>query len=247
MYANAAECTATSGARRVPLLELYTSEGCDSCPPADRWVVGLTARGLAPDRIVTLAFHVDYWNYLGWTDPYARSEFSERQRAAARRTAARMVYTPQLLLNGKDYRRAILRDDFADRVAAINREQPAASISLKTGSRTDRMLTVSGEAVVQQPARRPGTLTYLALYENRIATQVLAGENRGRRLEHAAVVRELAGPFALDARGAARFEHEFRLERAWKRGDLSVAAFVQSDTSGEILQALAMGVCAPGK
>ena len=70
-----------SGELRVPVLELYTSEGCDSCPPADRWVSGLPARGLAADRVVTLAFHVDYWNHLGWADPYARAEFSERQRA----------------------------------------------------------------------------------------------------------------------------------------------------------------------
>src|SRR5262245_59198706 len=67
--ASAGECTATSGARRVPLLELYTSEGCDSCPPADRWIASLPSRGLTSDRVVTLAFHVDYWNYLGWTDP----------------------------------------------------------------------------------------------------------------------------------------------------------------------------------
>src|SRR5262245_35805377 len=61
-------CTAASSEYRMPVLELYTSEGCDSCPPADRWVSGLPARGLTTDRVVTLAFHVDYWNHLGWTD-----------------------------------------------------------------------------------------------------------------------------------------------------------------------------------
>jgi hypothetical protein len=242
--ADAAECSAASGARRVPLLELYTSEGCDSCPPADRWIIGLPARGLAQDRVIALAFHVDYWNYLGWTDPYAKPEFGERQRSAARRNAARMVYTPQLLLNGKDFRRAMLRDDFADRVAAINREGLLATISLKINSPTERMLIASGETRVQQIAGRAGASTYLALYENRLANRVLAGENRGRRLEHAAVVRELAGPFTLDAQGAARFDHGFQLDPTWKRGDLNVAAFVQSESSGEVLQALALG-CAP--
>ena len=241
---NAAECIATSGARRVPLLELYTSQGCDSCPPTDRWIVGLPARGLAPDRVVTLAFHVDYWNYLGWNDPYAKLEFSGRQRAAARRNAARIVYTPQLLLNGKDYRRGALRDDFADRISAINREQPLASINMKIDSHAERLLSVSAESVLHQTARRPAVFAYLALYEDRLANQVLAGENRGRRLEHAAVVRELAGPFPFNAQGAARFSHDFRLEHGWKRADLAVAAFAQSETSGDVLQALALGVCA---
>ena len=70
--APAAECTAASGERRVPLLELYTSEGCDSCPPVDRWVSELPARGYGRDRVVVLAFHVDYWDRLGWIDPYGR-------------------------------------------------------------------------------------------------------------------------------------------------------------------------------
>ena len=116
---SAGECSASSGQRRVPVLELYTSEGCDSCPPADHWVSGLPARGLTPDRVVALAFHVDYWNYLGWADQYARAEFSERQRAAARRSDAQAVYTSQLLLDGKDYRRGFLRDDIQERVAVL--------------------------------------------------------------------------------------------------------------------------------
>jgi hypothetical protein len=186
---------------------------------------------------------VDYWNYLGWVDPYAKPEFSERQRAAARRKTARFVYTPQLLLNGKDYRRGTLLDDLAERVGTISQGAPPATISLTLSHHADRPLAAKGEAVVQQPARRPGTAAFLALYENRIATKVLAGENRGRRLEHDFVVRELAGPFPLDGQGAARYDHGFRLDRAWKRDDLHVAAFVQHEDSGEILQALALGRC----
>jgi hypothetical protein len=244
IVAGAAECSATSGARRVPLLELYTSEGCDSCPPAERWINGLPARGLAPDRIVALAFHVDYWNYLGWADPYAKPEFSERQRSAGRRKAARFVYTPQLLLNDKDYRRGTLLDDLPERVAAINRETPLATISLTLSGQADAVLTARGEALVHQ-TRRPGTAAYLALYESRLATRVSAGENRGRRLEHDFVVRELAGPYPLDGQGIARYHHGFRLDRTWKHDDLHVAAFVQHAGSGEVLQALALGRCSP--
>src|SRR3954462_13042430 len=98
-----AECTASSRQTRVPLLELYTSEGCDSCPPTDRWVSELPARGYPPDRLVVLAFHVDYLGRLGWPDRFAQARFSDRQRAVNSRVGARVIYTPQLMLNGKDY------------------------------------------------------------------------------------------------------------------------------------------------
>ena len=75
--ATAAGCNATSSAQRVAVLELYTSEGCDSCPPTDRWVSALPARGFAAARVVTLAYHVDYWNHLGWTDPFAQARFRD--------------------------------------------------------------------------------------------------------------------------------------------------------------------------
>ena len=224
---SAGECAAASGARRVPVLELYTSEGCDSCPPADRWVSGLPGRGLTPDRVVTLAFHVDYWNHLGWVDPYARAEFSERQRASARRNAARFVYTPQLVLSGKDYRRGLLNDDMQERVAAINREAPPAMITLERKETAEGSIVASGKATVPQPERGGSMLAWLALYQNKLVTQVLTGENRGRRLEHDFVVRELAGPYALDAQGTARLGREFRIDRSWRRDELHLAAFVE--------------------
>ncbi|HKA44712.1 MAG TPA: DUF1223 domain-containing protein [Burkholderiales bacterium] len=243
LLAVAAECSATSGTQRVPLLELYTSEGCDSCPPADRWVSSLSARGLTPKQVVTLAFHVDYWNHLGWPDPYARPEYSARQQVASHRNGGRFVYTPQLLLDGKDYRRGSLRDDLDARLAAANREQPSASIRLSVADGVDGSITAGGEALVQQRAHRPAALAYLALYENRLASQVFAGENRGRRLEHDFVVRELAGPFRFDTSGAVRLAHSFRLDRTWKKSDLHVAAFVQDENSGEALQSLVLAVC----
>src|SRR5690242_9370111 len=101
----AADCSVKSGNSTVALLELYTSEGCDSCPPADRWVSELRRTGLAPDRVVPLAFHVDYWNYLGWTDRFAQSLFTQRQQNFVRYTRANTAYTPEIVLNGAEYRR----------------------------------------------------------------------------------------------------------------------------------------------
>ncbi len=236
--AQGATCSASSGARRVALLELYTSEGCDSCPPADRWVSALPARGLGADRVLTLAYHVDYWNYLGWRDPFAQARFSERQRHANARIGSRTVYTPQLMLGGKDYRRGDVRDAFAEHIAAVNREQPGADIALSMTLRGD---TLESSARVALRQAQAGAAVFLALYENRLANQVSAGENRGKRLTHDFVVRELAGPFAAGAPQAVN--HGFRVAPSWKLGDLTVAAFVQTAATGEVLQALALPAC----
>ena len=95
-----AQCRASSPSTTTALVELYTSEGCDSCPPADRWLSSLGPRGFAPDRVVPIALHVDYWDYIGWKDPYARQAHSARQRKMAKLARAAMVYTPQVLLQG---------------------------------------------------------------------------------------------------------------------------------------------------
>jgi hypothetical protein len=240
---HAASCTAESGAPRVALLELYTSEGCNSCPPTDRWVSELPRRGFTSDRVVTLAFHVDYWNYLGWPDPFSRAQFSERQRMASLRNRARVVYTPQLLLNGGDYRRGAVFDDFGERLSALGRGSAQAKISLHMQADGPAGLGVTGSATVADAAARGGARAYLALYENNLSNNVSAGENRGKRLQHDFVVRELAGPFAVESSGEARLKHRFSLDPRWKSGDLHVAAFVQSERSGDVLQALAAPAC----
>jgi hypothetical protein len=241
--AHSATCTAESGARSVPLLELYTSEGCNSCPPTDRWVSELPARGHASSSVVALAFHVDYWNYLGWRDPFSKPQFSERQRAASLRNRARVVYTPQLLLNGKDYRRGSVFDDFGQRVEVLNRSPSRARISLRLETGDPSALGVTGTATVADVAARTGAQAFLALYESNLSNEVKAGENRGKRLRHDFVVRELAGPYPVDSGGEASLARRFSLDSRWQSGDLNVAAFVQSERSGDVLQALAMAVC----
>ena len=238
--ADAAQCSAASGERRVPLLELYTSEGCDSCPPADRWLSGLPGRGYGPDRVVALAFHVDYWNYIGWVDPFAQQRYSERQRHAAARNQSRFVYTPQFMINGKDYRRGTWRDDFGEKVAAVNREPPRADLRLELNASADT-IAVNGSASIADAGDRAQAQAWLALYENRLASNVTAGENRGKRLEHDFVVRDIAGPLGIDAQGRIAFGHRFKIDPHWKQKDLGVAAFVQDARSGDVLQALALG------
>src|SRR5260370_21661608 len=102
-HAQAQKCSARSGERTTALVELYTSEGCSSCPPADRWLSQL-GKSYRSEQVVPLALHVDYWDYIGCKDPYAKREFSQRQRKLSQLQRVAPVYTPQVLVQGSDFR-----------------------------------------------------------------------------------------------------------------------------------------------
>lgn len=235
----AAACAAKSGNSTVALLELYTSEGCNSCPPADRWVGALPNNGFGKNRVVPLAFHVDYWNYLGWVDPFAQSAFTERQRAFARITRSPTVYTPEIVLGGRQYRRW-WGGSFESAVQRINRAAPGADIAVEL-RRSGRTLHVRGEATAKNGTARAGV--YVAIYENNLSSHVVAGENSGKKLQHEFVVRRLIGPLALNASGKTRLDQRIELKSEWKPADLGVAVFVQETRGTGILQALALDVC----
>ena len=104
LNADSMPLTFTSGEQQVSLIELYTSEGCSSCPPADRFVRSLGKQDGLFSAFIPLAFHVDYWDYIGWADPYASPAFSERQRRYAQRQDISRVYTPGFFINGNEWR-----------------------------------------------------------------------------------------------------------------------------------------------
>ncbi len=222
--APAATCTAASGAARVSLIELYTSEGCSSCPPADRWLAQLPADG----SVVPLAFHVDYWDRLGWRDPFGQPAFSQRQRA--RNSGTGVVYTPQVMLDGRDY-----RDWHRSRIPQIDPVPARAALTLNLAQQPDR-IDVRVNTRFVDPATADMAQLYLALVENHLGSKVTAGENADRILKHKHVVRELAGPLPPNAR------HGFELQPGWKAADLGVAAFLL-DARGATLQALARSGC----
>jgi hypothetical protein len=234
---SAAECMAASGPQRVAVLELYTSEGCDSCPPADKWVSELPARKFSSDRLLPLAFHVDYWNQLGWIDPFAQAAFSARQRQQSNRRGVNFVVTPQLLLNGQDYRRGAVFDDFEGKLKAINASRAQADIRL-TVSRSGPALVGAVNVNVANDAVKRAAQVYLALYEMNLATAVSAGENKGKTLRHDFVVRSLIGPLGLDDNGNLSRLQRFDLDPHWKPQDINLAVFVQHPQTGDILQAL---------
>ncbi len=235
-------CSAYSGPRTTALVELYTSEGCDSCPAADHWLSSLFGRGFRPDQVVPLALHVDYWDYIGWKDPFAKGEFSVRQRKLAQMKRPVIVYTPQVLLQGQDFRRWS-GGEFAEQVMRINSRPARARIALTISAVAPGAVHAELSAMLIDPAEKKNAAVYLAAYENRLASDVAAGENRGKRLEHDFVVREWIGPIGFGEGLKIEEKRSLALLRGANPGHLGVAAFVQNRSTSEVLQALMLPVC----
>jgi len=243
MPAQAGTCSAASPDWTTALVELYTSEGCDSCPPADRWLGSLAARGHGPDKIVPIALHVDYWDYIGWKDPYARQAFAGRQRKMAALARTAIVYTPQVLLQGRDFRRWYA-NDFDSAVARINATPARARITLSIDAARKEGFAVEASAeLLDHAVRRESAGLYLAAYENKLVSEVKAGENRGRTLAHDYVVLEWAGPVGFAADGRLRERRVLPLLPRAVRANSGIAAFVQDRNTGEVLQALMRHAC----
>lgn len=240
MGAEAAECSARSGPHRAALLELYTSEGCSSCPPADRWLSGLRDAGLTPTTLVPLAFHVDYWNRLGWPDRFSQSAFSDRQKTVARRNRLEFVYTPQIVLDGRDIRTPAGYDTLRRQLAGSAPAGAAIELRLSGGS---GRIGIAASARLAFGERSPDAQLFVAVTEDRLTSEVAAGENRGRQLRHDAVVRTLLGPVSLAIDEGATLEQNVAPGSDWSSANLSVAAFVQDRSTGDVLQALALPLC----
>ncbi len=237
------QCSAMSGNETAALLELYTSEGCNSCPPADKWVSSLTLNGFKANQIVPLAFHVDYWDYIGWTVRFAHSKFSGRQRGLARANGSGTVYTPQIFVSGKDIRLAFSNVKLNATLKPINAAKPRADIGLALDASNLNALNLNASASLAEAADNTDARAYLAVYENKLFSNVRAGENRGVKLEHDYVVREFIGPLKFDRQGKLAIKQSVAIQPDWKLKDLGVAAFVQRRDSGETLQALQLPAC----
>ena len=225
-------CSARSAATPTPLIELYTSEGCSSCPPADKWLSALAAQQRdAEPAPVALAFHVDYWDRLGWTDRHASAAYTRRQAQQQRSNGARFSYTPQVVTNGID------RPDWPGL-----RHAPQAEGAARVAIELER----SGDGVVARiagTANAPAQLAaYWAVTEDGHATQVRAGENQGARLLHDRVVRELVEVPGWPTRGATspqllRFTPQGAADPAHPR---RINLVVLDAGTGRPLQALAL-------
>jgi len=237
-----AACDVKSGPKTAALVELYTSEGCSSCPPADKQLSQFPSREYSFGQVVPISLHVDYWDYIGWKDPFARGEFSIRQRKLAAMRRPVIVYTPQVLLQGQDFRRWA-SDDFAEQVMRINSRAARARIALTIRAVEPKSIRADLSATLFDPAEQKNAAVYLAAYENRLASEVKAGENRGRRLEHDFVVREWIGPIAFGESLKVEESRALPLLPGASSKNLGVAAFVQNRSTSEVLQALMLPAC----
>jgi hypothetical protein len=228
----------------VALIELYTSEGCSSCPPADRWL-GELSRRFAAERVIALSLHVDYWDDIGWKDPFAQAQFSERQRWLSQLAASDTIYTPEVFAGMKELRGWNKQNVIEQRIQAINRQPARARISV--------VMRPSGNAAVDLEARfalvdsaRTGAAAQgiVIVFEKKLSTEVRAGENKGARLKHDNVVRYWSAPVMLHAQtGRAELRQTVKLPADWKRENLGIVALVQDVKAGEVLQAVSMPGC----
>ena len=234
-----AACDVRSGPKRAALVELYTSEGCSSCPPADKQLSRLRTVLDPAAEVVPLALHVGYWDYIGWKDPYAQANFAQRQSWMVRANQRNAVYTPQYFVNGSELRswQGALRD----KVRQVNALPSAAVIRVEAGIAPNGALAVAAEAAARDQSE-PAVL-YLALAESGLVSDVTRGENSGATLAHDHVVRKWIGPVRLTG-GAARVQRDIPLPAAWNRARLEVVAFVQGERTGNVLQVLSAHQCA---
>jgi len=167
-----------SGPKQVSLLELYTSEGCSSCPPADRWLSGLKSASTLWSEFVPLAFHVDYWDYIGWEDRFASREYSQRQRRYAHEFKESTVYTPGVRRNGEDWRGW----RFAEAINVASAEE-VGELVLSVNERGH--FSASFDPLDQN---LDSSVLNIAVLAQGLTTEVKRGENRGKTLTHDFVV-----------------------------------------------------------
>lgn len=207
-----------SGPQQVGLLELYTSQGCSSCPPAEKWIGSLAESEQLWSRVVPVAFHVNYWDYIGWKDPYARQTFTQRQRRYAAELGMRTIYTPGFFLNGEEWRWRNAPKRFA------SSEMPGELTVRLNGSE----ISVDAAAVAGA-----GHAT-IAVLSSGASNAVSRGENHGRTLTtHFSVVEYREFSLGSDGRATQAIE----LPKAQNGERLALAVWVSGDTKQAPLQA----------
>ncbi|HSW03711.1 DUF1223 domain-containing protein [Aquabacterium sp.] len=223
LSAQAQRCEATSGPQQALLVELYTSEGCNSCPPADRWLSMLKSR----PEVLAAAFHVDYWDRLGWKDRFGSARFTERQAEQQASSGAGFSYTPQVLVNGRDWRRWPALPAMA---------AAAAIVQIHLLRDNDQRVSVQ---VTPQPGAPARLAAWWALLEDGHVSAVKAGENSGVTLQHDHVVRAYG---RQPAWAAAARHWPLDVPRRGEGGRATRLLLVVTDgRSGAPLQAVQLG------
>lgn len=249
---NSTPATAQAVAPRPVVVEFFTSEGCSSCPAAED-LAGRLDRTSTTDRpLIVLAFHVDYWDYLGWKDAFASTAFTERQQQYQKALGSRSLYTPQAIINGQveavgSDRRLIEKQITTARTPDKKGGERGASKPLPTVTAELQLVTAplapaasaqasSSDVLVrfQTDALPAGAVVHVALTQSNIRSKVTRGENAGRNLEHDRLVRDFK---TLTPSRAGGGEARFTLPPGSKPADLSVVVYVQDPATMQILSA----------
>ncbi len=180
--AEAADGRATS----KPVIELFTSQGCNSCPPADSILGSL----IQSNKVIALSFAVDYWDYLGWKDTLASPRFSNRQRAYAKSRQDGQVYTPQLVVNGSAHVVGSDKSAIDEAIAKTQQARSARDVGLKVWAEGDTLMIDAGAST--EPSTKPSGTVWLALVKKRVPVAIKRGENAGKVVTYHNVVRDLS-------------------------------------------------------
>lgn len=231
------QTTETESALKFPpvnaqpvLIELFTSEGCATCPPADKLLAQLAADDANPNAdVITLSLHVDYWDSPVWRDPYSSLAFSKRQDIYSA-TLRGENYTPQMIVDGQE---AFVGSD-------AGRAQKAIANAAKAPKATIEIAQTAGKIKIKiaaAPAHENATV-FLAIAEDNLDASVRGGENSGRKLTHMSVVRELKSLGTLAAgQQSVEMENAFEIKPDWKKKDLKLVVFLQENRSRKIFGA----------
>jgi hypothetical protein len=214
------------------VLELFTSEGCSSCPPADEL---LSRLGALTTGVIALAYHVDYWDSLGWSDPFSSSQWTMRQVEYVRAMQLSGSYTPQIVINGRWQCVGSDPNRIARAIATARATPPPGVVTVRATppAAGSHKLNVSVSAHIIRTAGDKSLIVVVAIYENGLMAKIDGGENRGHRVRYDYTVRKIIPAFELRPTAGSALENELSvdLDPSWKLDHLGVAAFIQDETS----------------
>ena len=215
--------------KQTAVVELYTSEGCSSCPPADRWLSRLLEVPQDELEVLALAFHVDYWDYLGWKDRFSSAAYTKRQRELGANNLQRTIYTPEFFVNGMEARGS---SNILDKIRQANQQPSPLDLKL-TVSRDESSLMLELESPGDRDTIGQIQHRYL-VYENNLSTDVKRGENSGEVLKHEQVVRYMSKAKSLREKN----QYRIAIDPDWQPENLGVAVLVTSPGDRHYLQAV---------
>jgi hypothetical protein len=236
-------CSIDSGLKQRPVVMLFTSEGCSSCPPADKWATSLMRTSqLKP---VVLGFHVTYWDYIGWKDRFASANYTQLQKRVSSAVGLNTIYTPQIMLQGKEYRNwggwSGNRGDADLLPVAIKDAAARVQMQLTQVSPTNLKIALSVDRLTANSATGDWE-ALVALTEDKLDSRVSAGENRGEHLKHDGVVRWLSASYPI-SKTVFTQDVDVAVPTDAKRNDLTVAAVVMNRKTGEVIQGVSGKMC----